>query len=115
MILYKAIKYKILEFCLDSFLKKIASNIFSDRFDVLSPGQLTPGMTFSRMEIGEEGFHSFWTDVRITGIQSLSYQDYISYKIIFYFSETNFIRKTSDEPGEEIIQCSDEDLFRVTR
>jgi len=47
MIFYKAIKYKILDYCLDMFFKKINENI-------LPPGRVRandvlPGMVFSRM------------------------------------------------------------------
>ncbi len=86
MILYKAIKYYILDYCLERIFNGIGRN-FKNGINTIMPTEITPGMFIKRLEM-EEG-QWWWTDVHIISIERMTRRDYEEYDIVFACKDTN--------------------------
>ncbi len=114
MILYKAIKYSILDYCLNSICDSVLKNFsrLNGHIQILRIEDLAPGMYIKRMEFEDYGF--WWTNVTILNVGKLQDPAYnVDYNIYFSFHETNFDRRTIDEDGKELLALDSLEPVRI--
>jgi hypothetical protein len=102
MIFYKALKYYILDFCIENFFKVLEKNIHHHKMDIIFLESLTKGMRLKQMEVYGSKYTNclIWDIKRETGSDGV-----VWYMITFSFDECTY---DAENPAEVSVCVQEE-------